>query len=113
MTRYFGVTYLVLMIVGALLFGIAHAAPRDNVVAPHIVATSQVGAEVCYPAKAWDTGTANPEDRPCTTVMRPYEDGSGDLILGTVGGDAAVCTIPNVFEERGHFAIKCHRVPNR
>lgn len=76
-----------------------------------IVATSQAGAEVCFPAKSWDA--PNAEDRPCTTVYRPYEDGSGELILGSVGADAATCTIPNVYEERGHFAIQCHRVRNR
>lgn len=98
-------------VLALLAVTVAVAKSPAPVVEPHIVATSQPAAEVCFPAKLWSA--ANPEDRPCTTVRRPAEDGSGDLILGTVGADAATCAIPNPYEERGRFVIHCHRVPNR
>lgn len=90
--------------VGAVA-GIATAAES----AP-VTATQAPAAEICFPAGEW---SARAEDRPCDLVSRPQEDGSGDLILGTVGADAADCTIPNPYEERGHFVVHCHRVPNR
>lgn len=77
------------------------------------VATEAEGIEVCFPARSWNTGTASYEDRPCDLLRRPQEDGSGRLYLGTIGADAAVCVIPNPYEERGRFAVRCHRVPNR
>lgn len=68
------------------------------------------GAEICFRAADWN---ANPENRPCDIVGRPYEDGSGRLYLGTAGADAAYCNVPNVHEERGHFGVSCRRVANR
>jgi hypothetical protein len=64
----------------------------------------------CFPAESWD---GRSEDRPCDVIGQPEEDGSGFLRLGTVGAAAAACTIPNPYEERGRFAIRCHRVPDR
>lgn len=85
---------------------------------PHssgIVATTEApGVEVCFPVSDWSVAYgASAEDRPCDLLYRPQEDGSSRLILGTLGADAAVCTIPNPYEERGHFTISCRRVPNR
>lgn len=74
-----------------------------------INATEAPGTEICFPKASWN---AYDEDRPCDMIWRPFEDGSTTLYLGTVGADAAVCNIPNPYEERNHFAIICHRVPN-
>lgn len=68
------------------------------------------GAEICFPVADW---SAYSEDRPCDLLSRPQEDGSGRLVLGTLGADAAVCVLPNPAEERGKFGAKCNRVPNR
>jgi hypothetical protein len=77
-------------------------------------ATEAPGVEICFPSADWSTAYgASAEDRPCDLLGRPQEDGSSRLYLGTVGADAAVCTIPNPYEERGHFTIQCRRVPNR
>jgi hypothetical protein len=73
-------------------------------------ATEAPAVEVCFPAADW---SAREEDRPCDLLKRPQEDGSGRLTLGTLGADAAVCIIPNPWEERGRFAIRCRRLPNR
>lgn len=89
----------------------AVSAPR-TAVPIRVLATEAAAVEICFPVADWN-GTAPAEDRPCTSVTRPYEDGSGRLTLGTVGADAANCVIPNVYEERGRFAIHCKRVPNR
>lgn len=62
---------------------------------------------VCYPAAKW--GPAPDGRRPCYTVARLYEDGSGRLLLGTAHKRQAVCIVPNVAEERGSFAIHCRR----
>jgi hypothetical protein len=79
-----------------------------------VTATESDAAEVCFPRADWSTAYgASAEDRPCYTISRPQEDTSGRLLLGTLGADAATCVIPNVFEERGHFAIHCHRLPDR
>jgi len=100
-----------LVVVSSALAGHAIAATTGHTV----VATEQSATEICFPARLWGGpgSTASPEDRPCITVNRPQEDGSGALTLGTVGADAAVCTIPNPYEERQRFTIRCHRVPNR
>jgi hypothetical protein len=94
--------------------------PTPEVVAPvavspgHVIqpvfATQARAVEVCFPARFWN---ARAEDRPCDMIGRPAEDGSGYLYLGTLGADAAVCSIPNPYEERGRFSVKCHRLPNR
>jgi hypothetical protein len=80
-----------------------------------VTTTEHRAAEICFPAASWGGpgSTASAEDRPCDVIGRPQEDGSGSLRLGTVGADAAVCTIPNPYEERGRFAVRCHRVPDR
>jgi len=71
------------------------------------VATEQSAAQVCFPASAW---SGDDTERPCTTATRPQEDGSGALLLGTVGADRARCVIPNAAEESGRFVIHCKRV---
>jgi hypothetical protein len=90
----------------ALLGSPSGAAPRQQ----PITATEAPGAEICFPARLW---SAYSEDQPCDLLERPREDGSSTLYLGTRGADAAVCTIPDVFEERGKFSLSCHRVPNK
>jgi hypothetical protein len=85
------------------LLGAGHSAP--------VTATESPAAEICFPARLWSS-SASAEDRPCDLIGRPQEDGSGLLTLGTIGADAAVCVIPNVYEERGHFSVRCHRVAN-
>lgn len=97
-------TNLVVLVIVAMACAFAASAHAD------IVATQHSGTEVCFPARLWSAWW---EDDPCITTQRPQEDGSSTLYLGTVGADAAVCTIPNPFEERGRFTLRCHRVPNR
>lgn len=75
-----------------------------------VFATEAPAVEVCFRTADWD---ARGEDRPCDVLERPQEDGSGRLTLGTLGADAAVCVVPNPYEERGRFAIRCRRVPSR
>jgi len=67
------------------------------------------GAErVCYPAKLW--GPAPTTARPCVTVARLYEDGSGRLELAPASGQRpATCVMPNPREEVGGFEIYCYR----
>jgi hypothetical protein len=95
-------------VIAAALAVLALLAPAGG--ARPVVATEAPGAEVCFPARLW---SAYAEDRPCDLLQRPAEDGSGFLYLGTLGADAAVCVIPSPYEERGRFAIPCHRVANR
>lgn len=78
-----------------------------------IVATEGHDVELCYPKASWDNGTVDQSQRPCDLLGAMYEDGSGTLNLGTEGYELATCVIPNVKEERGAFAIECHRVPRR
>jgi hypothetical protein len=92
-----------LMIVTALLGG-----PAAAVAGPSLPTTEAPAAQVCFPKRAW---SASPDDRPCYRFLRPQEDGSGRLIVGTFSTTEAVCPIPNVTEERGRFALHCHRVP--
>lgn len=66
-------------------------------------------ARTCYPAAKWAGGTAAKGQRPCYTVARMFEDGSGRLVIGTARKAQAVCIVPNVSEERGSFAIRCQR----
>jgi hypothetical protein len=87
------------------------AAPSSPVVS---TGTEAAATQICFPARSWSTAYgASAEDRPCDVLFRPQEDGSTRLVLGTVGADAAVCVVPNPYEERGHFDVECHRVPNR
>lgn len=104
MNRYVGAAYLaavVIVAVGVLAVSIARG---------RATATEQHAVEICFPTNSWGDGA---EDRPCDVLQRPAEDGSGYLTLGTLGADAAICTIPNPYEERGRFAIQCRRVPSR
>lgn len=80
---------------------------------PRRARTEAPGAEICFPDADWNTGTASSEDRPCDLLSRPQEDGSGRLVLGTMGADAAVCVLPNPAEESGDFGAQCWRVANR
>lgn len=109
---------LALAAIGAVACA-AEAAPHVPA-SPHahgsgiIAATEAPGVEICFPVSDWSTAYgASAEDRPCDLLGRPQEDGSSSLILGTIGADAAVCVIPNPYEERGRFTIQCHRVANR
>jgi hypothetical protein len=89
---------------------LALLAPASASTAPTpITATESHAAEICFPQRLW---SARQEDDPCYLIGRPQEDRSGFLTLGTIGADAATCVIPNVFEERGRFSIRCHRVRN-
>jgi hypothetical protein len=99
----------VLVILALISTQQANSAAEASARAP-AAATEHPAAEICFPKAAW---SAIAEDRPCYLIERPQEDGSGSLRLGTVGADAAVCAIPNVQEEQGHFAVQCHRVRNR
>lgn len=104
---YLAALVLPLLVVGAMVAAVtlAKASPDHR---PHTVATEQAAVEVCFPRDAWD---AHYSGRPCYTLSRPYEDGSGYLYVGTITYDRARCVIPNVQEERGHFTVKCHRIP--
>jgi hypothetical protein len=93
--------------------GVANAGPPRRAVVEPIAATESRAVEICFPSADWSTGTVSAEDRPCDVLSRPEEDGSGRLVLGTLGADAATCRIPNVYEERGRFTVVCHRLPNR
>jgi hypothetical protein len=102
------------LIVAAMANAYMAPTPREELTPqglPHETLTVEgYDAEVCFPRESWD---ANIEDLPCDILNEPQEDGSGMLILGTLGSDAAECLIPNPYEERGQFVIHCHRVPNR
>lgn len=91
---------------------IAHACAPDNPPfhGPHYAA-SQVGAEVCFPFKLWSAPSI--DRAPCYTFAHPEEDSSGRFYVGSVANDAAVCFIPNVYEERGSFKIQCRRIGGR
>lgn len=95
---------LYLAVLALTLAGTSAAAPDP----PGSYATSQVGAEVCFPFQLWDP--ANKDRVPCDIINAPQEDGSGRLYLGTLSNDQAECLIPNPAEERGRFTIQCHRV---
>jgi hypothetical protein len=99
---------LITTIIAVLAIGVSGASASST----DVTATEHVATEICFPVADWN-GTASPEDRPCDTLYRPFEDGSSQLLLGTIGADAATCVVPNVFEERGRFVIHCHRLPNR
>lgn len=60
-------------------------------------------ARLCFPAALWN---APDHERPCYRIDRPYEDGSGRLVIkaDTIRAD---CAIPNVHEEPSQFAIHC------
>jgi hypothetical protein len=92
-----------LILVTALLGG-----PAAAVAGPSLPTTEAPAAQVCLPKRLW---SASPEDRPCYRVLRPHIDGSGRLVVGTFSITEAVCVVPNVTEERGRFALRCHRVP--
>lgn len=67
----------------------------------------------CFPASQWDGPAANPEDRPCTVVGVPEEDGSNYVLQQTAADEVGVCILPNPYEERGEYVAQCHRVPSR
>jgi hypothetical protein len=81
-------------------------------VTPHVYTSEGTGAErVCYPADSW--GPAPDAQRPCYTVVRLFEDGSGYLLIGTAHHKIAGCNIPNAAEEQGDFTIDCYAIPQR
>lgn len=60
-------------------------------------------ARICFPAESW---SAPDHERPCYRVGRPYEDGSGELLI-RADTIRSRCVIPNVYEEAQRFAIQC------
>jgi len=81
-------------------------------VTPHVYTSEGTGAErVCYPADSW--GPAPDAQRPCYTVVRLYEDGSGRLVLGSASTPQAACRIPNAAEETDDFTIDCYQLPQK
>ena len=60
-------------------------------------------ARICFPAASW---SAPDHERPCYRVSRPYEDGSGELVI-RADTIRSRCAIPNVHEEPANFAIHC------
>lgn len=98
----------------ALIGGVATAAQdvTPQAKAGYVYTSEGTGAErVCFPASEW--APAPDSQRPCYTVARLYEDGSGHLVLGSASQPKADCIVPNVSEERGTFSIQCERRPSR
>lgn len=107
--RTFPAAFLAAVILTASALTVAaFAACPPSTPHPPRYAASQVGAEVCFPFASWSAWSV--DNAPCYTVPHPQEDGSGAIYVGTVANDLAVCVIPNVQEERGHFAAQCHRL---
>lgn len=66
------------------------------------------GERLCFSAKLWD---GNDQRRPCSTIMRPREDASGYVSMGTRANPVRVeCLLPNWREEPRHFAVACSKV---
>jgi hypothetical protein len=64
---------------------------------------SRAFARICFPAEVW---SAPDHERPCYRVSRPYEDGSGELMI-RADTIRTRCAIPNVHEEPTRFALQC------
>lgn len=65
------------------------------------------GQRACFPASVW---SADFDRLPCHYLVPPREDSSGRLYLGTASRAVAVCRIPNPYEERRRFVIRCQKV---
>jgi hypothetical protein len=101
--------WVVLIAIAATILLLAFGIAKGHGAGGGVVATERAAAEVCFPQRLWN---AYREDLPCDLLQRPQEDGSGRLTLGTLGSDAAICVVPNPYEQRKTFQIACHRVPN-
>ena len=77
--------------------GIAGADPGSR------TAGERETARICFPAASW---SAPDHERPCYRTSRPYEDGSGELVI-RADTIRSSCAIPNVHEEPVRFEIHC------
>jgi hypothetical protein len=65
---------------------------------------SGAGERTCFPARSW--APAPDAQRPCWTIARLHEDGSGRLVIGSANGRTiARCSVPAF--DSPHDRVRC------